>query len=96
MILVTRFTFIVEKVEKTCTFTLKWLDHLQLMTSYLVTIEIDHHFWTSLKMRARGMNKPLLKTSVADVLPSMKKIRKTLERGGCHPPLPPIPCTSKG
>ena len=53
MILVTRFTFIVEKVEKTYTFTLKWLDHLQLMTSYLVTIEIDHHFWTSLKMRAR-------------------------------------------
>ena len=35
--------FIVEKVEKTCTFTQKWLDHLLLMTSYLVTIETDHH-----------------------------------------------------
>ena len=35
---------------------------------------------------ARGMNKPLLKTSGADALPSMKKIRKTLGRGGCHSP----------
>ena len=34
--------------------TQKWLDHLLLMTSYLVTIciETDHH-WTCLKMRAR-------------------------------------------
>ena len=42
MILVTRFTFIVEKVEKKRTFTQKWLDRLLLMTSYLVTIEIGH------------------------------------------------------
>ena len=40
MILATRFTFI---VEKTCTFTQKRLDHLLLMTLYLVTIETDHH-----------------------------------------------------
>ena len=26
-----------------CIFTQKWLDHLLLMTSYLVTIVIDHH-----------------------------------------------------
>ena len=45
----TRFTFI---VEKTCTFTQKRLDHLLIMTSYLVTIETDHHS-TWLKMRAR-------------------------------------------
>ena len=41
MILAPRFTFIVEKVEKTCTFTQKWLEHLLVMTSYLVTIETD-------------------------------------------------------
>ena len=35
--------FTAEKVEKTCTFTQKWLDNLLLMTSYLVTIETDHH-----------------------------------------------------
>ena len=45
MILATRFTFIVEKknLKKTCTFTQKWLDHLLLMTSYLVTIGTDHY-----------------------------------------------------
>ena len=53
MILATRFTSI---VEKTCTFTQKWLDRLLLMmTSYVVTIEIDYH-WTWLKMRARLTN----------------------------------------
>ena len=31
---------LLKKVEKTCTFTQKWLDHLLLMTSYLVTIEV--------------------------------------------------------
>ena len=31
------------KIEKTYTFTLKWLDHLLLMTSFLVTIVTDHH-----------------------------------------------------
>ena len=40
MILATRFSFI---VEKTFNFTQKWLDHLLLMTSYLVTLETDHH-----------------------------------------------------
>ena len=52
MILATKFTFTAEKkLEKTCTFTQKWLDHLLLMTLYPVTIETDHH-WTRLKMRA--------------------------------------------
>ena len=52
MILASRFTFIFfKKGFKTCTFTQKWLDHLLLMTSYLVTIETHHH-WTELKMRA--------------------------------------------
>ena len=34
---------LLKKVEKTCIFTQKWLDHLLLMTSYLVTIVTDHH-----------------------------------------------------
>ena len=42
MILATTVTFIVAKVDKTCTFTKKWLDHRQLMT-YLVTIATAHH-----------------------------------------------------
>ena len=39
------------EVEKTCIFTQKWVYHLLLMTSYLVTIVTDHH-QTFLKMRA--------------------------------------------
>ena len=31
------------KEFKTCIFTQKWLDHLLFMTSYLVTIETEHH-----------------------------------------------------
>ena len=53
VILATRFICIVKKkLKKTCTFTHKWLEHLLVMTSYLVTIESDHH-WIRLKMRAR-------------------------------------------
>ena len=37
------------------------------------------------------MNEQLLKTSGADGLSSMKKLRKTLlGGGGWHPPLPPV------
>ena len=32
-----------KKLEKNMTFTQKWLEHLLLMTSYLVTIETDHY-----------------------------------------------------
>ena len=39
----TNFTFIPEKSWKTYFLTQKRLDHLLLMTSYLVTIETDHH-----------------------------------------------------
>ena len=42
MVLVTRFTFIVER-KKTCIFTQEWLAHLLLMTSYLVTIATGSH-----------------------------------------------------
>ena len=77
-----------KKLIKTCTFTQKWLDHLLLMTSYLVTIATDNH-WT----RVRGMNEQLLKTPGADVLSSRKKLRKTLWGGGGGVGIPP-PCTS--
>ena len=43
MILTTRFTLLLKEVRKTCIFTEKWLDHLLLMTSYLVTIATDQH-----------------------------------------------------
>ena len=47
-------SFIVEKSWKRDIHShSKWLDHLLLITSYLVTIETDHH-WTWLKMRARN------------------------------------------
>ena len=32
MILATRFTFIVEKIWKACTFTQKWLDHIDVIS----------------------------------------------------------------
>ena len=32
-----------KKLKKICIFTQKWLDHLLLMMSYLVTIATDHH-----------------------------------------------------
>ena len=33
---------LLKEVKKTCIFTQNWLDHLLLMTSYLVTIATDH------------------------------------------------------
>ena len=56
MILATRFTVI---VEKTCTFTQKWLDHLLLIVSYLITIETDN-YWTWLKMHVRDEQTQML------------------------------------
>ena len=40
-----------ERSWKNMYFQSNWLEHLLLMTSYLVTIEADHH-WACLKMRA--------------------------------------------
>ena len=48
----TSFTFIVERSWKDMHFHSKRLDHLLLMTSYLVTITTDHHY-TCLRMRDR-------------------------------------------
>ena len=59
----------------------KWLDHILLMTSYFVTIELTI---TELNSKcARGMNEQLLKKSGADhdVLSSRRKLRKTLGVG---------------
>ena len=43
---------LLKEVEKTCIFTQKRLDHLLLMTSYLVTIATGHHY-TCLRMGDR-------------------------------------------
>ena len=43
MILAQDLLLLLKKVEKTCIFKQKWLDHLLLMTSYLVTIATDHY-----------------------------------------------------
>ena len=43
MILAAGFTFIVERSGKSRYFPFNWLDHLLLMTSFLVTIATDHH-----------------------------------------------------
>ena len=45
---------------------------------------------------ARGMKEQLLKASGADVLSSGKKLRKTLWRGGIHPPLVRLRVNSHG
>ena len=37
------YCILLKEVEKTCIFTPNWLDHLLLMTSYLVIIATDHH-----------------------------------------------------
>ena len=47
--LLTIFHFSTKKGEKTRIFLQKWLDHLLLMSSYLVTIATDSH-QTSVKM----------------------------------------------
>ena len=94
MSLATRFTFIVEISWRTCIFTINWLDHLLLMTSYLVTIATDHHLLVS--KCARGMNEQLLKTSGIDVLSFRKKTPKNLMGGGGGIHSRPLPCTSEG
>ena len=66
MILTTVFSSIVKKGEKTFIFTQKWLDHLLLMTSFLVTTETDHHkIW--LKMRATADPKAIKKVKLQKV-----------------------------
>ena len=92
MILVTRFTLIVERSWKNIYFPLKLSWPPLLMTSYLVTIATYHH-QTCLKM-----NEQLLKTTGTDVLSSGKKLRKTvLAGGGIHLlPSPPPPLYVRG
>ena len=86
MILAPRFTFIGERSWKTYIFyTQKGLKNLQFMTSYLVTIETDHH---ELKMCTRD------KQTATGVLSSTKKLRKTSgEWGGGGGGGPHTPCT---
>ena len=74
---------LLKKVEKTWTFTQKWLDHLLLMMSYLVTIE-TYHYCTWLKMRTRDERTATEKIRYY-VLSSRRKFRKTLEGRGLAP-----------
>ena len=92
MILATTVTFIVEKVDMTCTFTEKWLDHLLLMT-YLVTIATDHPL-TSLKMYGRNEGTATENWSGANVLSSRKKKTQKTLWGVASTPHPS--CTSDG
>ena len=83
-ILSTGFGFIAETSWKTCIFAREWLDHLLLMTSYLLTIVTDH-YQTWLKMRAKDQQ-----TATENVrcwlltVWEWKELRKTLEKGGTH------------
>ena len=58
------------------------------MTSYLVTIEIDHHFWTSLKMRARDEQTPTKNIS-SWRFTLYEKNQKNLREGWMALPPPP-------
>ena len=50
---------------------------------YLTITELDSKY-------VQGMNQQLLKTSGADVLPSKRKVRKTLRGVASTPPPPPL------
>ena len=69
-----------KKVEKTCIFIKKWLDHLLLITSYLLTIvnTLNLSLDDDVSKRARRINEQLQKTSSADVLSPRKKNQKAL------------------
>ena len=75
-----------KKSKKTWTFSQKSPDHLLLMTSYLVTIEIDH-YWTWLKMHARDERTATEKNQVLMFYPLGENSEKTF--GGSIHNLPP-------
>jgi len=75
-----QFVLFSPKKAKTHSFTQKWLDHLLLMTSYLVTIATDSHH-TCVKMCRQVLIKNRL-----------EKFKKNLMGGGIHPP----PSTPEG
>ena len=77
---------LLREVEKTSTFTQKWLDHLLLMMSYLITIATDHH-WTCLKMCARDEWTATENVRCWCFIPK-EKLRKTLW-GDIHSRPPP-------
>ena len=79
-----------KEVEKTCILTQKWVYHLLLMTSYLVTIVTGHH-QTFLKMRARDERTG---TENFRCWCSMSREKNQKNFRGGQPP--PLPCTSEG
>ena len=89
MILARRFTSIVERSWKRCILTQKWLDHLLLMTSYLVTIGTGHH-WTCLKKCTVDERTATENVRCWCFILSEKNSEKPYGGGGIHPtPLPP-------
>ena len=79
----TGFGFIAETSWKTCIFTREWLNHLLLMTSYLVTIVADH-YQTWLEMRAKDQKTATENVRCWLLIVWEKKLRKTLEKAGTH------------
>ena len=74
---------LLREVEKTSTFTQKWLVHLLLMTSYLITTATNHH-WTCLKMCARDEQTATENVRCWGFIPKEKTPENLM--GGCTPP----------
>ena len=77
---------LLREVEKTSTFTQKWLVHLLLMTSYLITTATDHH-WTCLKMCARDERTATENVRCWCFIPK-EKTQENLIGGSTPPPYP--------
>ena len=89
MILATRFTFIFQRSRKNMRIlTQKWLDHLLLMKSYLVSIATDQSLNLSQKVRRRWTN-IYWKLQVLMFYALGKKLRKTVPGVASTPPSPP-------
>ena len=79
--------YLLREVEKTSTFSQKWLVHLLLMTSYLITTATDHH-WTCLKMCARDERTATENVRCWCFIPKEKTQENLM--GGSTPPPPPV------
>ena len=75
-----------KKLNKTCIFTQKWLDHLLPMTSYLITIATDHH-WPCQNV-CEGWTNSYWKRQVLMFYPLGKNSKKPWGGGGGGIPLP--------
>ena len=76
-------------------FLSKWLDHLLLMTSCLVTVVTDHH-WTCLNMGVRDKRTAIENVRCWCFSPKKKNKQKKNLREGWLPPPPPFPSHVRG